>query len=154
MMWCKGPTITKGQNRVVSGIRIQPVGENGTYLTDLEFQKRLNEVVVKDIDNLFDDPEVKGKHKHFQDWAKSQTGLSQQKDFFNLVIQKNPIPIIVTLKPFDIAGEKTASITFTTVKMHDNEMFGIYLNDNRDYIQDIDHVKLLNEIASSIKLKQ
>ena len=71
-----------------------------------------------------------------------------------MVVQRNPIPIIVTLRTLDIAGEKTTSITFSTVKMHDNEIFGIYLSDNRDYIQDIDHFKLLNEIASSIKLKQ
>ena len=139
---------------MVSIIRIQPVGENNTYLTDLEFQTGLNEVFIKNIDNFFDDPKVKGKHKDFQDWAKSQRGLNRQQDFYNLVVQRNPIPIIVTLRTLDIAGEKTTSITFSTVKMHDNEIFGIYLSDNRDYIQDIDHFKLLNEIASSIKLKQ
>ena len=149
-IWCDGPTITKENNQVVSIVRVKPALASLPDQPDEQLQKMFNTVLLKNKEKIFDDPNIKKQFKDFNDFKKSQTGISA-KDFQAVLVQTDPIPILLTLGNHDLGNELITNMTFVSIVVENNKAFNIALSDNRGYTKNIDHLKLLTKIALSLE---
>ncbi len=154
-IWCKGPTITKGKNRVISGVRIGAIKGRIPGANDQEIENQLYLAMTKDlIQNLMEDQDVKQRHNSFKEYRKRMTRVDQGNDYQVSQVQVEPIPILMTTHTLKVDNDETTNMIFQTLKVEKGQIFAIYLDDNLTYPNYIDHSKILTNIALSLDTKE
>ena len=154
MTQCGNAEATKGGKVVIPTLWIAPTEPKqwSKDLSDLGLQKTVDSLLKNQFPVMFNEPKIKDKLNNFLNTLNDDTSMTVAPSNEVFIVQIEPILIFLNISTFDFGNDKGLTPVYFTSRAVNNEIFNIYVNYPMGYGFNKDYLKLLNNIAVSLKV--